>query len=286
MSSAGELPELVSTRDAIRDRVVAARREGRRVGLVPTMGALHAGHLSLVERARAECGLVLASVFVNPTQFGPGEDLERYPRDLDADLRLLAGAGCGVVFAPSVETMYPPGCDTWVEVGAAAKPLEGEHRPTHFRGVATVVLKLMNLAPADAVYFGRKDYQQTVVVRRMVEDLNVPIEVVVCPTVREPDGLAMSSRNAYLSSEERQRALALSRGLRAASEMHAAGERRAPVIRGSIEQLLAEAGVETQYVALLREGTVDAIETIDGPTVVAIAGKVGETRLIDNATIG
>ena len=171
------LPEVITDGDALRRRVSTDRAAGKTIGLAPTMGALHRGHLSLVETARCECDLVVATVFVNPTQFAPGEDFERYPRDLERDRRLLAEAGCDLVFAPSVEEMYPPGADTLVDVGAVARPLEGEFRPTHFRGVATIVLKLFNLAPADFAYFGQKDYQQTVVLRRMVADLNVPIEV-------------------------------------------------------------------------------------------------------------
>lgn len=280
------LPIILTEGDALRERIWRERAAGRRVGLVPTMGALHAGHVSLVETARRDCDLVVASVFVNPTQFGPGEDYGRYPRDIDRDRQLLARAGCDLLFAPSTEQMYPEGSDTSVDVGAVATTLEGEFRPTHFRGVATIVLKLLNLAPADRAYFGRKDYQQTVVIQQMVADLNVPVEIVLCPTVRDPDGLAMSSRNAYLSADQRRQALSLSQGLELARQMHAAGERRADVFREAIEKFLAAAGAKVQYVALVKPGTVEQVDAIDGPTVVAIAAIVGETRLIDNATIG
>jgi pantoate--beta-alanine ligase len=220
----------------MRHIVLAARAAGKSVGLVPTMGALHEGHLTLIDAARAECDLVAATIFVNPTQFGPNEDFKSYPRDMAKDVSLLGGRGCELVFAPTDTEMYRPGHATFVEIGTLGHVLEGEIRPTHFRGVATVVLKLFQLAPANRAYFGRKDYQQTLVVRRMVADLNVPIEIRVCPTVREPDGLAMSSRNAYLSADERQRALALSRSLKLAEQMAAGGERNAEVIRSAMQR--------------------------------------------------
>jgi len=201
---------------AVRDAVTAARRAGRRVGFVPTMGALHRGHASLVERASAECDEVVVSIFVNPTQFGPREDFTRYPRTLEADVALVSAAGATLVFAPEVGAAYPPGHATSVVVAGPAAPWEGEARPGHFAGVATVVCWLFHVVPADIAYFGAKDWQQTVVVRRMVEDLAIPIAIEICPTVREPDGLAMSSRNAYLSADERRRAVALHEGLRAA----------------------------------------------------------------------
>ena len=204
---------VIQSPSQIRQAIVQLRREGRRVGLVPTMGALHEGHLSLVRIARQRAETVVATIFVNPTQFGPHEDLGKYPRSLDPDLQALSAAGCNLVFVPSASDMYPPGFSTYVDPPAVAQPLEGACRPGHFRGVTTVVLKLFNLIPADFACFGQKDYQQLIVIRRMVEDLALPIEIVACPTVREPDGLAMSSRNRYLSPAERQQALALSRAL-------------------------------------------------------------------------
>jgi pantoate--beta-alanine ligase len=278
-------PLLLSIGADIRAAIMAARRNGETVGLVPTMGALHVGHVSLVRTAKAQCDRVVATVFVNPTQFGPQEDFNRYPRDLERDRALLAKAGCDWVFAPSTDEMYPLGSDTMVHVGAAAAEWEGRIRPTHFAGVATVVLKLFNLAPADRAYFGRKDYQQTVVVRQMVRDLNVPIEIVICPTVREPDGLAMSSRNAYLSPTERQHATALRRSLLAAEELVALGESDVEVIRARMESVLVDVD-HVQYIAFLRDGTMESVDRIAGPTVIALAAKVGATRLIDNTLVG
>ncbi|TWT32484.1 Pantoate-beta-alanine ligase [Posidoniimonas corsicana] len=275
-------PEVITDPAKLRQRISAARPAGKRVALVPTMGALHAGHVSLVEAARRDCGVVITSIFVNPTQFAPGEDYERYPRNLEGDCALLGPAGCSIVFAPSVETMYPAGSETSIDVGSVARPLEGESRPTHFAGVATVVMKLFQLAPADAAYFGRKDYQQTLVVERMVRDLNVPIELAVCPIVREPDGLAMSSRNAYLSPEERCRALAIHASLRLAEQLVGRGERDAQQIREAALALLAESDITPEYVAIVREGTLEPLEVVEGPAVIAIAARVGKTRLIDN----
>ncbi|QDT70543.1 Pantoate-beta-alanine ligase [Planctomycetes bacterium MalM25] len=279
-------PLLLDQIDPTRQWVRAAQQAGESVGLVPTMGALHEGHLSLAKAAREQCDRVIASVFVNPTQFAPGEDYERYPRDLQADAARLAEVGVTAVFAPSVETMYPPGSGTSIDVGPAAEPFEGASRPSHFAGVATVVAKLFHIAPADRAFFGQKDYQQTVVVRRMVADLNLPIEVVVCPIVREPDGLAMSSRNVYLKPDEREQALALSRGLGQAKTLHASGELNAEALREAIRQeILATPGVELEYVALMTDGTIDEVTEIDGPVVVAVAARVGQTRLIDNVRL-
>jgi pantoate--beta-alanine ligase len=271
----------------IRTAVQAAQRAGKTVGFVPTMGALHEGHLSLVDAARAECDVVAASIFVNRTQFGPGEDFDRYPRPLQRDLDLLASRGCRLAFVPDAVEIYPAGFDSWVEVGRVAEPLEGAARPGHFRGVATVVLKLFQLVPADRAYFGRKDYQQTLVVKRMTADLDVPIEIRVLPIIREADGLAMSSRNAYLSPLERQQAVSLWQSLKLAEQAHAAGETDVDRIRQRmLAHIAAAGGVEVQYIAFLRDGTVDETPRIAGPTVIAIAARVGRTRLIDNHTIG
>ncbi|MEM6329580.1 MAG: pantoate--beta-alanine ligase [Planctomycetota bacterium] len=279
-------PVLIADGTQLREEVLQRRAAGQTVGLVPTMGALHAGHLSLVEAARRECDAVVVSVFVNPTQFGPGEDLDRYPRDLERDRRLLAEVGADVVFAPAAEAMYPPGSGTTVDAGPVAAAWEGADRPDHFRGVATIVLKLFNLAPAGRAYFGRKDYQQTVVVQQVVADLNVPIEVRVCPTVREPDGLAMSSRNAMLTQAQRPAALSLSRSLRLAGEMHAAGERDAGRVCAAMRRLMTDAGAHVQYAAALRPGGVEEVRTLDGGAVLVVAARVGQTRLIDNERIG
>jgi pantoate--beta-alanine ligase len=279
-------PRIVADGQSLRAEVLAAQAAGLTVGLVPTMGALHDGHLSLVSASRAECDMTVVTVFVNPTQFAAGEDFARYPRDLGRDVSLLAPYGCDLVFAPSKEEMYAPNHATWIDVGSIGQELEGEIRPTHFRGVATVVMKLFQLAPANRAYFGRKDYQQTLVVRQMVSDLNLPIDVRVCPIVREPDGLAMSSRNAYLTPEERKRALALSSSLRLAEQLAAKGERDVAVIRHQMQRELERpGGVGVQYIAFVADGTLSPVQTIDGPTTVAIAATVGKTRLIDNTLI-
>jgi pantoate--beta-alanine ligase len=272
---------------ALREFVDIMRREGCSIGFAPTMGALHAGHLSLIDAGRLECDVVVASVFVNPTQFAPHEDFDKYPRNLANDTALLASRGCDAVFAPRVGDMFPADFSTFVDVGPITRVLEGEYRPTHFRGVATVVLKLLQIVPADRAYFGRKDYQQTLVIRKMVDDLNVSAEVRVCPIVREADGLAMSSRNAYLSPDERRQAPALYRSLRLASELAAGGERRVSVIDSKMRGLLQQTGgIEVQYIAFVADGTVTPVDIISGPTTVALAAQLGKTRLIDNLRIG
>lgn len=281
------MPQIITTGHELRSAVRAAQRRGEAVGLVPTMGALHEGHSSLVDIARRECQLVIASIFVNPTQFGPSEDLAKYPRDLDRDLALLAERACDIAFTPSESEIYPTGFATTIDVGAVARPLEGEIRPTHFRGVATVVMKLFQLAPVDRAYFGQKDYQQTLVVRQMVRDLNVPIEICVCPTIREQDGLAMSSRNAYLRFDERRRAGALYQSLRLAEELYRAGQRDATTIETAMRTHLATVGgIDVQYIAVVRDGSVEPVAQIAGPTTIAIAAIVGGTRLIDNVRLG
>jgi pantoate--beta-alanine ligase len=280
-------PQLLVEGEAVRAAVLKARQAGKSVGLVPTMGALHEGHLSLLETARTECDLTIASVFVNPTQFSPQEDFRNYPRDLTRDLELLGRSGCDIVFAPTEDAMYNANHATFVDVGPIGQMLEGEFRPTHFRGVATVVLKLFLLAPADRAYFGRKDYQQTIVVRQMVADLNVPIDVRVCPTIREPDGLAMSSRNVYLSPDERRRAAALSKSLRLAEQLARDGERDVATIRRLMQQEIDAAdGIKVQYIAFVADGSLTPVAQINGPTTVALAAIVGNTRLIDNTLIG
>lgn len=267
----------------IRAAVLQARRDGQVVGLVPTMGALHAGHLSLVDAACDRCDRVVVSVYVNPTQFGAGEDFDAYPRDLADDLTQLADRGVDWAYVPTTDSMYGDRHGTFVDVGRVALPWEGAARPTHFRGVATIVLKLFHRAPADIAFFGQKDYQQTVVLRRMIADLDVPIELRVEPTVREPDGLAMSSRNAYLSAADRQRAAAIYQSLLRAQQLHAAGQRNAEVLRCTIRDELNAAGnLDIEYVAVLADGGVDEIETVDRPAVVAVAVRIGNTRLIDN----
>ncbi|MCH8340503.1 MAG: pantoate--beta-alanine ligase [Chloroflexi bacterium] len=257
------------------------------VGLVPTMGTLHEGHLSLVRRAKSECASVGVSIFVNPAQFGPTEDLDAYPMDLERDLDLLAGEGVDLVWTPTAAEMYDSGYQTWVEVEELAQYLEGEIREGHFRGVATVVTKLFNSFQPDRAYFGQKDAQQSIVIRRMVEDLNFPIEVIVCPTVREADGLAMSSRNSYLSPEERRAAPVLYRALLAASQLFSTGEREADRLRAEMETVLAtEPRARPEYASVADPAT---LEEQHGPieqALLSMAVFVGKTRLIDNLTVG
>lgn len=252
-------------------------------GLVPTMGFLHTGHLSLVQRARAECNHVGVSIFVNPTQFGPAEDLSHYPRDLERDLGLLEPLGADLVWAPPPEEVYSPGFQTWVTVEQVTAPLEGKHRPGHFRGVTTVVAKLFNAFTPQRAYFGQKDAQQVVVIRRMVQDLNFPVEIVVCPIVREPDGLAMSSRNVYLRPDERQAATVLYRALGAARQAFAAGERDADALRAVLSSTLAaEPLAREEYVSVADPDTLDELAQVDGRALLSLAVRVGKTRLIDN----
>ena len=269
----------------LRAALKPARVEGRTVGLVPTMGAFHAGHVSLMERARAETGVVVVSLFVNPTQFGAGEDLTAYPRDEARDAAIAEQAGVDVLFAPPVEEVYPDGFQTSVTVGALAEPLEGAQRPGHFDGVATVVTKLLNMVGPDVAFFGQKDAQQALIVRRVVRDLDIPTRIEVCPTVREADGLAMSSRNAYLGPAERERAVALRRALDAAERAVAAGERDAGAVATAAQAALEPYGVEPEYLALVSSDTLRPVEKIDGEILVALAARVGRARLIDNTLI-
>jgi len=254
-----------------------------RVGLVPTMGALHEGHLSLVRRARADDDTVVVSIFVNPTQFGPSEDFAHYPRDADRDLALLRDLGADVVFVPPLEEVYPQGFDTHVEVEKLTQRLEGMSRPGHLRGVATVVTKLFNIVQPHRAYFGQKDAQQLAVIRRLTRDLDLPVEVVGLPTVREPDGLAMSSRNAYLSPEERRAAPVLHRSLEAAQELWRSGVRDASLIRRRMNEVLAaEPLAHVDYVSVADVETLEELETVNRPVLVSLAVHIGKTRLIDN----
>lgn len=279
-------PELIRDPRSIRDLSEEWRRAGMRIGVVPTMGALHAGHVSLVERCCRECDKTVVTIFVNPTQFGPHEDFRRYPRTLEADLRALADLPVDAVFCPEDKTMYLTGHATRVEVAGPAVHWEGAFRPGHFSGVATIVLKLFEITQPHVAYFGQKDYQQTLVVRRMVEDFNVPVELIVCPTVREPDGLAMSSRNAYLGAESRQKALCLSQCLRLAQERVRAGERDAVKLRQEMLSLFdGLSGVQIDYIALADPDTLAEVATLGQPTVALLAVRVDGTRLIDNALL-
>lgn len=263
-----------------------ARRSGSSVGLVPTMGALHEGHLSLVRAAKAGCGVVAASIFVNPTQFGPNEDFAKYPRTFEEDCKLLEPEGVDVVFAPAPEEMYRPSAATFVEVEGLSEQLDGASRLGHFRGVATVVAKLLIAAEPDRAYFGQKDAAQVAVLRRMVADLGLPVELVICPIVREPDGLAMSSRNRYLAPEERAQALVLSRALRAVQELVKSGETRASaLVEAARDVISSEREVRIDYVAAVDWVTLLPVTEVAVGTLFAVAAWVGQTRLIDNTIL-
>jgi pantoate--beta-alanine ligase len=279
-------PKLVINIAELRDELAASRRAGKTIGLVPTMGALHEGHLSLVRAAKAECDYTVVSIYVNPSQFGPNEDLNKYPRTLENDLTLLAGCGADLVFAPSNEEVYRPGHATWVEVAAVAEPLEGVCRPGHFRGVATIVLKLLNMVQPDVAYFGQKDFQQALVIQRIAADLDVPVAIRVCPIVREADGLAMSSRNRYLTPAARQQALVLWKSLQLARELVGGGERSTAVIAARMREVIETAeDARIDYIALVNPDTLQQIETITGRTLAALAVKIDNTRLIDNCLL-
>lgn len=268
--------------------VRAARPALGRLGFVPTMGFLHEGHLSLVRAAKARMGAVACSIFVNPTQFAPTDDLSRYPRDLERDLRLLEEAGCGLVFTPGPEAVYPPGFSTRIEVDGVTAPLEGAVRPGHFSGVATVVTKLFNIVQPDAAWFGQKDAQQCAVIRRMAADLDLPVEIIVAETVREADGLAMSSRNVYLAPPERAAAVCLIRALRAAEALHDAGERDAGALRSAMSAVLADEPLaRPDYVSVADPDTLAELDAMDERGAVAsLAVRIGTTRLIDNLLLG
>ena len=271
---------------AIPEIRVLRQKIGGSVGFVPTMGYLHEGHLALVKRARAENSTVFVSIYVNPTQFGPREDFGAYPRDLDRDLDLLRGEGVDVVFVPSDEEMYPPEFSSWVDVEKVTEHLEGASRPRHFRGVSTVVVKLFNIVQPSRAYFGQKDAQQAAVIKRMVADLNMGLEIVVVPTVRESDGLAMSSRNVYLSPEERQAATVLFKALTLARQLWQGGGKDAEDIRRQMTSLIQkEPLAQIDYVSIADANTLEELEAIDCPALASLAVRIGKTRLIDNALL-
>ena len=271
---------IVATLDELRS---ARRLLDGKLGLVPTMGYLHVGHISLARQAKAECESVAVSIFVNPTQFGPNEDLSKYPRYLDRDLHLLEEAGVDLVWTPAPEVMYPAGFQTWVEVEEMTRPLEGAQRPGHFRGVTTVVTKLFNAVQPTKAYFGQKDAQQAAVIRQMTKDLNFPIEIVVCPIIREPDGLAMSSRNVYLDPEQRKAATVLYRSLSAAKTAYEQGQGSAEKLRQIMKATIAsEPLAKMQYVSCADYDTLQELEKVTGKTLLSMAVFFGKTRLIDN----
>jgi pantoate--beta-alanine ligase len=272
----------------LRAALAPERRAGRTVGLVPTMGSFHDGHLSLIRQARHDCDVVVVSLFVNPTQFAPAEDLATYPRDGRRDAHLAAEEGVDLLFTPSVEEVYPDGFDTTVSVGGVTSVLEGDPRgrgPGHFAGVATVVTKLFNMVGPDVAYFGQKDAQQALVVLTLVRDLDIPVRIQVCPTVRDSDGLALSTRNTYLSSEERERALALSKALRAAEAAVDRGEWDGAAVLRAARVELDRAGIEPEYLELRSASDLSPVERVNGSTLLAVAARVGRARLIDNVIL-
>jgi pantoate--beta-alanine ligase len=278
--------KIFTTIDEMRAASRAASGAGRRLGFVPTMGALHEGHLSLVRAARGSCDVVAASIFVNPTQFGPTEDLAKYPRSFERDREMLEREGVELLFAPSVEEMYPAGAVTWVTVEELSNKLDGRSRPGHFRGVTTVVAKLFHIVEPDAAFFGQKDAAQVAIIRRMVRDLNLPVEIVVCPIVREADGLAMSSRNAYLDPHQRKQALVLHRSLMRVQQLSDAGERDAATLAAAgREEFARESSVRLDYFEVVSPETLEAVTDISNGALVAVAAYVGNTRLIDNVVL-
>jgi len=278
--------QIVRTIAETRAAVAAARAQGRTVGLVPTMGALHEGHLSLIRAARAACDVVVATIFVNPKQFGPTEDFAKYPRTFDADCDLLRAENVDILLAPGLDEMYPPGATTFVEVAEISDRLDGVSRPGHFRGVATVVAKLFNIVAPDRAFFGQKDAAQVAILRRMVRDLNFPLEIVVCPIVREQDGLAMSSRNSYLSADDRHRALILSRTLRHIEQQIATGvTSAAALIATGLGVLAQQPSARLDYLRVVDPDTLADISDIGKGALIAIAAWIGPTRLIDNTLI-
>ena len=281
--------KICTTIEEVRAACGATRTCGKRLGLVPTMGALHEGHLSLVRAARSQCDVVAVSIFVNPTQFGPAEDLSKYPRQFERDCRLLEKEGIDILFAPAVEEIYPKseGAITWVVVEGLSEKLDGRSRPGHFRGVTTIVAKLFHILEPDAAFFGQKDAAQLAIIRRMVRDLNFPVQIVACPIIREADGLAMSSRNAYLNPEERRHALALHEVLLQMERRFQAGERTAGALIFAAKEVLArQPQLRLDYCEMVDPETLDPVECIAGQTLLAIAGYVGSTRLIDNVLLG
>ena len=277
---------VVKTVAELREKIDPLRRKGQTIGLVPTMGALHQGHISLAGHSVNQCDFTLATIFVNPTQFAPGEDLDKYPRTLEEDVRGLREAGVDLVFVPDAHEVYPKDCSTAVVPPKVATALEGEFRPTHFAGVCTVVLKLFNMAGCDKAFFGQKDFQQVCVIKQMVRDLNIPVEVVVCPVVRDKDGLALSSRNRYLSDEERSIALCLNQTLKFVRSEIEGGESDSHVLMAEMRQRMIDAGVTSvDYAAIADVNSLKVVDQISRPVVVLLAAYVGDTRLIDNCVV-
>jgi pantoate--beta-alanine ligase len=279
--------EIITDITSMQQTALTLRREGKRIAFVPTMGCLHEGHASLLREGRTRGDVLVLSIFVNPIQFGPGEDLDSYPRNLDGDCAIARQSGVDIVFTPSAAGMYPPGFQTAIRVEELALPLCGASRPGHFDGVATVVAKLFNIVQPDVALFGRKDFQQLAIIRRMTLDLSLPVEIVGMPIVREADGLAMSSRNTYLSAEQRRNALCLSRAIRLVRERYAAGERHAATLLSATRELiLMEPAAAIDYLDFRDAGTLETVSTVSPTTLMALAVKIGTTRLIDNTVLG
>ncbi|MHC4740063.1 MAG: pantoate--beta-alanine ligase [Planctomycetota bacterium] len=278
--------EVAKTIESVRTLVKSARSGGKKIGLVPTMGALHIGHISLIERAVEECDFVVVSIFVNPTQFGPDEDFDKYPRNFDADLKICKKAGIDVVFVPTIEHMYSARNLTWVNVEKLTEPLCGRFRHGHFRGVTTVCAKLFNIVAADVAYFGQKDAQQALVIKRMVADLNMPLEIAVCPTVREPDGLAVSSRNQYLTDLQRKDAACIYKSLQKCSQLINAGVTDTKKIINEMSKVINQVpSIEIEYLSIVDAETLQAVDHITGTILTAIAVRIGTVRLIDNILV-
>jgi len=278
--------EVAETIKSVRRLVKAAREKGSKIGFVPTMGALHIGHIFLIEKAVKECDFAVVSIFVNPTQFGPGEDFEKYPRPFEHDLEICRKAGVDVVFAPSPQEIYPNENLTWVNVEKLTEPLCGRSRPGHLRGVTTVCAKLFNIVVPDVAYFGQKDAQQAIVIKRMVADLNMPLEIVVCPTVREPDGLAVSSRNKYLSEQQRKDATYIYKSLEKCESLIEAGTTNSKTIIGEMQKTLKQVpSIEIEYISIVDAESLQGLERIVGKILAAVAVKIGPARLIDNILI-
>lgn len=278
--------EVAETIKSVRRLVKAARSKGNKIGLVPTMGALHIGHICLIEKAVKGSDFVVVSIFVNPTQFGPGEDFEKYPRSFESDLEICRKAGVDIVFAPSPQEMYKKENLTWVNVEKLTEPLCGRSRPRHFRGVTTVCAKLFNIVEPDVAYFGQKDAQQAIVIKRMVADLNMPLEIVVCPTVREPDGLAVSSRNKYLSEQQRKDATYIYKSLKKCESLVEAGTTDSKTIIGEMKQILNQvSSIEIEYISIVDAESLQELERIAGKALAAVAVKIGSARLIDNIIV-
>ncbi len=278
--------KVAKTIKEVRSHIKAARSEGKKIGFVPTMGALHIGHTSLIDRAVKDCDYVVVSIFVNPTQFGPGEDFEKYPRPIEADLKICEEHGVDLVFNPTPKEMYPAENITWVNVEKLTEPLCGRFRPGHFRGVTTVCAKLFNIVQPDIAYFGQKDAQQAIVIKRMVADLNMPLEIVICPTVREANGLAISSRNQYLSDQQKKDACLIYKSLQKCQKMIDSGTKDTKKIISQMQKILQQApSIKIEYISVVNADTLRSIDQISGQVLAAVAAKIGSTRLIDNILI-